>query len=136
MFLFDTDILSNIIKRKTSEILISKLQSLPKKSQFTSAINVGEIYYGAYRSNRKDQILKAFEAYVFPNINVLVFDEESGKRFGRLKAQLEKKGITISEPDLRIAAVALQHDLTLITGNIKHFEKIPEIRMENWITGR
>lgn len=135
MFLFDTDILSNIIKRKPSEVLIGKLQALPKESQFTSAINIGEIYYGAHRSNRKDQILKTFEAHVFPNINVLVFDEESGKRFGRLKAQLEKKGITFNEPDLRIASVALQHDLMLITGNIRHFEKIPGIRMENWITG-
>ena len=135
MFLFDTDVLSNIIKRKPSEVLIDRLQTVPKESQYTSAINIGEIYYGAYRSSRKDQILKAFEESVFPNINVLFFDEESGKRFGRLKAQLEKKGITCSEPDLRIASVALQHNLKLITGNIKHFENIPGIHLENWITG-
>jgi predicted nucleic acid-binding protein len=135
MFLFDTDVLSNIIKRKPSDVLIDKLQTVPKKSQYTSSINIGEIYYGAYKSNRRDQILKAFEESVFPNINVLFFDEESGKLFGRLKAKLEKKGISCSEPDLRIASVALQHNLKLVTGNIKHFENIPEIRLENWITG-
>ena len=135
MFLFDTDVLSNIIKRKPSDVLINKLQTVPKESQYTSSINIGEIYYGAYKSNRKDQILKAFEESVFPNINVLFFDEESGKLFGRLKAQLEKRGISCSEPDLRIASVALQHNLKLVTGNIKHFENIPGIRIENWITG-
>ena len=135
MFLFDTDVLSNIIKRKPSDVLINKLQTVPKESQYTSSINIGEIYYGAYKSNRKDQILKAFEESVFPNINVLFFDEESGKLFGRLKAQLEKRGISCSEPDLRIASVALQHNLKLVTGNIKHFENVPGIRIENWITG-
>jgi predicted nucleic acid-binding protein len=128
-------VLSNIIKQKPSEVLIDKLQAVPKESQCTSAINIGEIYYGAYKSNRKDQILKAFEEHVFPNINVLFFDEDSGKLFGKLKAQLEKKGIFCSEPDLRIASVALRNNLKLVTGNIKHFENIPGLRLENWITG-
>ena len=135
MFLFDTDVLSNIIKRKPSEVLIDRLQAVPKQSQHTSSINIGEIYYGAYRSSRKEQILRAFEESVFPNVKVLFFDEQSGKLFGKLKAQLEKKGISCSEPDLRIAAVALQHNLNLVTGNIRHFENIPGIRLENWITG-
>ena len=135
MFLFDTDILSNIIKRKPSDVLIDRLQTVPKQSQYTSSINIGEIYYGAYRSIRKDQILKAFEESVFPNITVLFFDEQSGKLFGKLKAQLEKEGISCSEPDLRIASVALQHNLNLVTGNVKHFENIPGIRLENWIAG-
>ena len=135
MFLFDTDVLSNIIKRKPSEVLIGWLKTVPKQSQYTSSINIGEIYYGAYRSNRRDQILKAFEESVFPNITVLFFDEQSGRLFGKLKAQLEKKGISCSEPDLRIASVALQHNLNLVTGNIRHFENIPGIRLENWITG-
>lgn len=135
MFLFDTDVLSNIIKRKPSDVLIDRLQTVSKQSQHTSSINIGEIYYGAYRSKRKNQILRAFEESVFPNITVLFFDEQSGKLFGGLQAQLEKKGISCSEPDLRIASVALQHNLNLVTGNIKHFENIPGIRLENWITG-
>ena len=49
MYLFDTDILSNIVKRKPSGLLLEKLRDLPKALQYTSAINVGEIYYGAKR---------------------------------------------------------------------------------------
>ncbi len=133
MYLFDTDILSNIVKRNPSTRLIEKLQHLPKAIQFTSAINIGEIYYGANRSPRKKQILKAFEKSVFPHVNIIPFDRNSGRIFGVLKAELFQKGIGCSEPDLRIAATAIQHHLTLITGNTKHFKVIPGLNMENWL---
>ena len=85
-------------------------------------------------SSKKERILKAFEENVFPNVNILPFDQESGRVFGTLKAELEKRGIGCSEPDLRIAAVTLQHNLTLVTGNTKHFKNIPGLSIENWIS--
>ena len=133
MYLFDTDTLSNVVKQKPSGRLLQKLEEMPIAFQYTSAINVGEIYYGANRSSKKKQILKAFEKMVFPNVNILPFDRQSGQVFGMLKAELEKRGIGCSEPDLRIAAVAIQHSLILITGNTKHFKNIPGLRIENWI---
>jgi predicted nucleic acid-binding protein len=133
MYLFDTDTLSNIVKRKPSGRLLEKLEDTPKAFQYTSAINVGEIYYGASRTSRKKQILKAFEEMVFPNVNVLPFDKQSGRVFGVLKAEIEKRGIGCSEPDLRIAAVTIQHGLSLITGNTKHFKNIPGLRIEDWL---
>lgn len=133
MYLFDTDILSNIIKQRPSPVLLEILRPLPKSIQYTSAINIGEIYFGAYKSGKQKQILKAFEDRVFPNVNILPFDEESGKVFGGLKARLQKKGIGCSEPDLRIAAVAIQYQFTLITGNTKHFKVIPGLNVENWM---
>ena len=133
MYLFDTDVLSNIVKRNPSKTLLQKIQKLPKESQFTSSINIGEIYYGANRSSRKEQILKVFEERVFPSVHIVGFDEMSGKLFGELKATLEKQGVVRSEPDLRIASIAIQHDFILITGNIKHFEKISGLNLENWI---
>lgn len=133
MYLIDTDTLSNIVKKKPSEILIKKLQGIPSHFQYTTSINIGEIYFGAYKSDKKDLIIKAFEENVFPNVNVLAFDEESGKTFGELKAYLAQKGICCSEPDLRIASIAVQHDLILVSGNIKHFKNIPGLKTENWI---
>ncbi len=133
MYLFDTDTLSNIVKKKPSGRLLEKLEDTPKAFQYTSAINVGEIYYGASRTSSKKKILKAFEEMVFPNVNVLPFDRQSGRVFGTLKAEIEKRGIGCSEPDLRIAAVTIQHGLTLITGNTKHFKNIPGLRIEDWI---
>jgi len=133
MYLFDTDTLSNVVKQNPSPVLLKKLGNIPKSVQYTSAINIGEIYYGANRSPRKEQIIKAFAERVFPNVNILSFDRESGEVFGLLKAELEKQGIGCSEPDLRIASIAIQHKLTLITGNTKHFLKIPGLYVENWM---
>jgi len=133
MYLFDTDVLSNIVKRNPSQTLLRKIQKLPKELQYTSSINIGEIHYGANRSSRKEQIIEAFEERVFPSVRIVGFDETSGKLFGKLKAALEKEGIACSEPDLRIASIAIQHDFVLITGNTKHFEKISGLSIENWI---
>jgi tRNA(fMet)-specific endonuclease VapC len=112
---------------------LSRLKNISKELQFTTSINVSEIYYGACRSEHKEKILKAFQENVFPNINILPFDTESGKVYGEIRARLEKKGVGISEPDLRIAAIARQHKLLVISGNIKHFKNIPGLKAENWI---
>jgi len=133
MYLFDTDCLSNILKKAPSPLLIKKLESLPKGLQFTTSINVSEIYFGAYRSRNQEKILKAYEDKVFPNVNILPFDTDSGKIYGRLKSLLEKRGLSKSEPDLRITAIAIQHNMILITGNKRHFMNIPGLNMEDWI---
>ncbi len=114
MYLFDTDTLSNVTKRDPSPKLLNMLTHLPRSAQFTSAINIGEIYFGAYRSPHKDKILNAFVEKVFPHVNILAFDRGSGEVFGLLKAELEKRGIGCSEPDLRIASITIQHNLTFI----------------------
>lgn len=133
MYLFDTDVLSNVVKTEPSALLLEKLAKLPQDMQFTTAINIGEIYYGALRSAHAARILKGFEEKVFPQLTILAFDEESARVFGKMKARMEKRGLSASEPDLRIASIALQYKLTVITGNTKHFEKIPGVSVENWI---
>jgi predicted nucleic acid-binding protein len=133
MYIFDTDSLSNIVKSRPSLRLLSKLKGLPSEFQHTTSINVAEIYYGAFRSPKKEKILKAFEKTVFPNVTILPFGEDSARVYGQLKAKLEKKGITKSEPDLRIASVALQHKFILVSGNVRHFKDIPRLKIENWL---
>jgi len=133
MYLFDTDVLSNIVRAAPSARLLEKLAAAPADLQFTTAINIGEIYYGASRSLHRERIIQAFRAKVFPELVILPFDEESGKIFGTLKARLEKKGRSASEPDLRIASIALQHKLILITGNERHYTNIPRLVVENWL---
>jgi predicted nucleic acid-binding protein len=133
VFIFDTDVLSNIVKKEPSKYLLERLKILPKNVQFTTSINIGEIYYGAARSMQKEKILNAFKEKVFPNITVLPFESESAEIYGNLKAKLEKIGMAKSEPDLRIASIAIQYKMVLVTGNIKHFIKIPSLKVEDWI---
>ncbi len=103
--------------------------------QFTTSIDVSEIYYGAYRTKNRKKILDAFEEKVFPNLKILPFDVESGRICGRLKALLEKEGLSKSEPDLRIASIAIQYNMVLVTGNKRHFTNIPGLNVEDWING-
>lgn len=133
MYIFDTDSLSNIVKSRPSPRLLKNLKGLPAEFQHTTSINVAEIYYGAFRSTKREKLLRAFEEKVFPNITILPFDEDSARVYGQLKAKLEKKGITKSEPDLRIASVALQHKFILVSGNVRHFKDIPRLKIENWL---
>jgi predicted nucleic acid-binding protein len=133
MYIFDTDSLSNIVKSRPSFHLLKKLKNLSSKFQYTTSINVAEIYYGAYRSPKKEEILSAFEETVFPNVTILPFNEDSARIYGQLKAKLEKRGINKSEPDLRIASIALQYKFILVSGNIRHFKDIPRLKIENWL---
>ena len=64
---------------------------------------------------------------------VLPFDEEAAEEYGRLSAQLEAQGTPIGEADTQIAAVALANDLTVVTGNVRHFDRVPGLTIENWI---
>jgi tRNA(fMet)-specific endonuclease VapC len=133
MYIFDTDSLSNIVKSRPSPQLLKNLRGLPSEFQYTTSINVAEIYYGAYRSPKTEKILSAFEEKVFPNVTILPFTEDSAQIYGQLKAKLEKRGIAKSEPNLRIASIVLQHKFILISGNVRHFKNIPRLKIENWL---
>ena len=134
MYLFDTDTISNLIKKRPAPGLLRRLSEISPELQFTSAITVGELVYGAYRSNRPDYFLDKLEKLVWPNVTILPFDHAAAKIYGKLRADLERKGIPLSEPDLRIASIAMAHQFTLITGNVKHFVRIPDLKIEDWLS--
>lgn len=133
MYLFDTDTLSNLVKKTPSSALLTRLADVQKKDQFTTAITVGEMVYGAYKSNRPPYFLDKLDRLLLPKLTVLPFDEFAAREYGMLRATLEKEGTPISEPDLRIASICLTRDLTLITGNLSHFSWLPGLRVENWM---
>lgn len=68
------------------------------------------------------------------DVELLGFEQESAERFGIIQTQLLRRGITVSPVDLMIAAVALVHDLTVVTHNTKDFQNIPGLRLEDWLT--
>lgn len=133
MYLFDTDVISRVVKAAPPQALVDRLSAVPRSLQHTTSINAAEIYFGASRVGRRDEIVRAFERLVLPRLTVLPFDLESARVFGRLKAAMEALGRPRSEPDLRIAAIARQHGLTIVTGNVRHFEGIPGLAVENWL---
>ena len=133
MYLFDTDVLSHVLKKRRSPSLMEKLKATPQASQFTSAVNVAEIYFGVFRKEGRTDLLRLFEDEIFPRLTILPFDREGARIFGRIKADVERRGLPRFEPDLQIAAVAIANNLTLVSGNIRHYTGIPGLRLENWL---
>ena len=101
--------------------------------QFTSSITVGEMVFGAHRSPRREYLLRQLEELLWPTLRILPFDHAAAETYGRIRADLERAGTPLAEPDLRIGAIALTRGLTLVTGNTRHFSRIPSLKMENWM---
>ncbi|MCZ7627358.1 MAG: hypothetical protein M5R38_17770 [Candidatus Methylomirabilis sp.] len=86
-----------------------------------------------YRSARPDYFLHKLDHLVWPNVTILAFDAAAARVYGQLRAELERRGTSVSEPDLRIASIALVRRLTVVTGNVRHFSRIADLRVENWL---
>ena len=134
MYLLDTDILSNLLKRTPSTVLIAKLASIPPAEQFTSSITLGELIYGAHRLGaRSGTLLERLESTLPTNLPILPFDASAARIYGEVRADLERLGTPIGDADLRIGAIALSHGLTVVTGNVRHFQRFPSLPLENWL---
>ena len=133
MYLFDTDTISNILKSKPSVALLQRLESLPADEQFISAITVAEIVYGAMKSEHPRQHLNNLDNILLPAVNVINFDSSAAFQAGCIRAELEKTGQPLSFTDIQIAAIAVSHNILLVTGNLRHFQRIKYLRVENWM---
>jgi predicted nucleic acid-binding protein len=128
-YLFDTDAISELLRPRPLPRYVEWLNTLPREDQYTSAVTVGELFKGAYRSRAKERHLKNIEERVLPAVTVLPYDVATARVFGRIRAQLEEAGQILADADLQIAATALYHGLELVTGNFRHFERIPDLRI-------
>ncbi len=131
MVLLDSDILIPYLRKDVS--IKSKITDLLQKNILlsTTSVNVAELYFGAYLSEKKKENIEAVQKLIF-KLNIINFEADHGKIYGQIRASLQQKGELISELDMFIASVALEKDITLITRNIKHFEKIQGLKLEEW----
>lgn len=132
VYCFDTDVLSATMRREPSLPLIRRLAQIPPPEQFTTAVTLGELLYGAARRD-SGRLREQVRELVRGALTVLPFDERAAEVYGPLRARLEAEGRRIDEPDMRIASIALSRELTLITGNVRHFDRVPDLTVENWL---
>lgn len=98
----------------------------------TTAISVAELTHGVHRSLHREDNLAKLEVLLSVLV-ILPFDEAAGRKFGELKAELEINGAQLDKFDLQIASVAMENDCQLLTNNSRHFSRINDLRLENWI---
>lgn len=131
VYCFDTDVLSWLARPRPPLPLIRRLAPLDPLQQATTAISAAELLFGIEREPTpgRDERVRAIVA----GLRVVPFDRRAAAHYAELKAQLERDGRPLDEPDLRIAAIVRTRDLTLVTGNVRHFERVPGLHVENWL---
>lgn len=131
-YCLDTDVISAAIKPEPPLHLIRRAAAVPAAEQATTAITVGELLYGAKRRGSA-RLTTLVQQVVDGLAVVLPFDSAAAATYGDVRAGLERDGRPLAEPDLRIASIALTHDLVLVTGNVRHFARVPGLVVENWL---
>jgi tRNA(fMet)-specific endonuclease VapC len=99
-----------------------------------SVITQAELYYGAYNSSQITTNLNRVDDFV-RQLSIFPLGEMALKRFGELKAHLRQTGQPLPDFDLLIASVALIENRVLVTNNTRHYRRIPNLILENWISG-
>lgn len=132
MYVFDTDVLSLLMKGRLPEPARRRLAAVPDDRARTTTITLGELYYGALRSGAARRWLGAIEQLT-DRLPCLPFDDISAQRYGELRAHLEAAGRRLDDADLRIAAICCATDHVLVSGNARHFERVPGLKYENWL---
>ncbi len=133
-YLFDTDAISEVLKKRPAPAYLRWLKTIPRDQQFTSAVVVGELYKGAFRASDRERHLENVEKRVLPALTVLPYEVATARVYGAIRAELEEAGRSLADADLQIAATALQHGLELVTGNEKHFRRVPGLTLASALT--
>lgn len=129
-YLFDTDALSEVMRRRPLPRYLAWLRGIPREDQFTSAVSIGELYEGAFRSPHRDVLLRRLDEDVVPAINILPYDLGVARVFGRIQAELVAQGLSPGDADVQIAATAVRHGLSLVTGNLRHHARVAGLVIE------
>lgn len=127
--LFDTDAISELLRPRPAPTYLEWLSGISREDQFTSAVVIGELYRGAFRSPARKRHLGNIRQRVLPAVTVLPYDVAVAEVYGLLSAELEDTGTPLADADLQIAATAVYHNLELVSGNLRHFARIPELRL-------
>ena len=126
-YLLDTNVLISMLKNKGN--VRKHIKNIGLSKCFVSEISIAELFYGAAKGGRNENfkdiehILQMFEVLpIYPYI----------ESYGKVKALLEKQGQRIDDFDILIGVTAQQNNYTMVTANVKHLGRIPNLNIENW----
>lgn len=134
-YLFDTDAISELLQKTPLVAYAKWVSGLRPDEQFTSAVVIAELFAGAFllaadgRTAAAERHLCNLRARVIPAVTILPFDLIVAETYGRIRSVLQSQGTPLADMDMQIAATAKAHDLTLVTGNVVHFERIPGLNI-------
>jgi len=129
-YLLDTNVWIDYLKDATSPIR-DKLQSLPFSEVVCCSVVRGELMHGAQKYGNRERRISLVEKTLAPFVSYS-YDDEDAEVYAELRDKLEKSGRIIGPYDLQIAAIALRHQLTLVSGNVREFSRVLDLTIEDW----
>lgn len=130
IFLLDTNIVSDLVRHPQGDIA-AKIASVGEDSIATSIVVAAELRYGAAR-RASERLTRQLEA-IFSLLPILPLGDDADRHYGLLRADLERRSRPIGGNDMLIAAHALTLGATLVTDNVREFERVRDLRIENWL---
>ena len=128
-YLLDTNAVISLLNEREGPVR-RQLSTLRPSDVGISSIVAHELYFGAYKSQRRDQNLATVDDLRF---EIVPFDREDARHAGEIRAGLSAQGLPIGGYDVLIAGQARARDLTLVTRNVGEFERVEGLRIENWV---
>ena len=129
-YMLDTDIVIYTMKARPDHLRKTFNARAPQLC--LSTITLAELMYGAQRSSQPDTNLETIEGFC-ARLEVLEFDANAAWHAGQIRAELARNGTPIGPFDEQIAGHARAHGFILVTNNLRHFQQVPGLRVENWI---
>ena len=130
-YLLDTNICIYLIKNRPIEVR-KKFDRLTVGAIGISSVTTSELYYGVFKSSKVTENQQALLEFLLPLI-IVSYDDKVAPFYGDIRSNLEKSGRTIGPLDMMIAAHALSLGVTLVTNNMKEFQQVPGLMVENWV---
>lgn len=132
-YLLDTDVVSDLVRHPQGNVT-RRIARVGEAAVATSVVVAAELRYGAAKRS-SERLSKQLEL-VLGAIQVIPLEPPVDAFYAAIRNALEKRGKPLGANDLWIAAQARALDRTLVTGNVREFERVPELRVENWLSGR
>ena len=136
MRLLDTNVLSEIVRPRPDPRVMSRLFAQTRGTLFASEITRYELRRGACLRPDAEVFWSRLETLALPVAEWLPITQPISLRAGELAARLQRQGRTIGTPDTLLAATAMTQGLILVTRNMRHFERVPGLVVENWFAER
>jgi predicted nucleic acid-binding protein len=133
MYLLDTNILSELVKKRPNPYLLSQLQSRPSHTLLTSCICVMELRFGSMLREDFEVFWLKINKEIISRIQVIPLEENDALIAGDILADMRKTDQSIGIENVLIAASAITSKCIMVTANTRHFSRINNLIVENWL---
>ena len=130
--LLDTNVLSEVLRKQPSLAVMRALHALRPEQRFASEVTRYELRVGAALRDDAGRLWQRTQQQVLTLVQWLPFDARAAMAAADVGASLRQRGEPVEETDLFIAATALVHGFSVSTRNVRHFERVPGLMVENW----